>query len=435
MKSSKLIIILFLIIVGISIPVVMIFSFQETDIVETSIKNKIGGEQTVFTFQKDEGLRKQTGDGILTFDKTDYLMGEQSMKITTDGQMGYEKILKTNINPPLDFRDKHLKAWIKVSNPNYVDKIWIRVTHNDFVDYKTYWIHQWVSTPSSKYFQKDTWSSITISLTQTENNGAVDLSKINSIEIYVRDNGRGPVTVWFNSLSLVENNSEGILTFTFDDAEVTQYTNAIPILAKYNFSATTYVPTNFIGYMDGKLNLDQLKEMEYVYGWDVSSHTLAHFDLARIGFDSRIENEIVKSKQYLIDNGFSKGVEHFAYPFGTFDNDYTMELVKKHYKSARAVRGNIETLPPADDYRLRVMYVFNNTNPDHVLNRIDQAIENRDWVILVNHGIVDSNADHVHSTYLKSKFEKIVEGVYNSGIKVMTVSEVYEQIIEKKDMT
>ena len=46
------------------------------------------------------------------------------------------------------------------------------------------------------------------------------------------------------------------------------------------------------------------------------------YDLARKDvLQSRIENEIVESKQYLIDNGFSKGVEHFAYPFGTFDND------------------------------------------------------------------------------------------------------------------
>ena len=432
MKSSKLIIILFVIVIGISISAVMTFSFQVTDIGETSMLNKIGEEQTVFTFQKDEGITEQSGNGFLTFDKTDYIMGKQSLKITTDGQMGEERILKTNINPPLDFRDKHLQAWIKVSNPDYVDKIWIRVSHNDFLYDKTYWIHQWVSTPSSKYFQKNIWSPITISLTQTADSGIVDLSKINAIEIFVRDNGRAPVTVWFNSLSLVENNSEGILTFTFDDAPVTQYTNAVPILAKYNFSATTYVPTDFIGNIDDKLNLEQLKEMEYVYGWDVSAHSLTHFDLARKGVDSRIQNEIVKSKQFLIDNGFSKGVEHFAYPFGTFDNDFTMELMKKHYKSARGVRGNIETLPPADDYRLRVFYVFNHTNPDHVLNRVDKAIENGDWIILVNHGIVDSNADHKHGKYLKSKFEKIVEGVYNSGIKVMTVSEVYEQIIKKK---
>ncbi len=410
----------------------MTFSSQETDIVEISSTNKIGGEQTVFTFQKDEGITKQSGDGILTFDKSDYLFGEQSLKLTTDAQKGFEKILKTNISPPLDFTDKYLKAWIKVNNPNYVDKIWIRVSHNDFVDHKTYWIHQWDSTPSSKYFQKNTWSPITISLTQTKDVGTVELSKINAIEIFVRDNGRGPLTVWLNSLTLVEKSSEGILTFTFDDAPVTQYTNAVPILAKYNFSATTYVPTDFIGNIDGKLNLEQLKEMEYTYGWDVSAHSLSHFDLARKGFDTRIENEIVKSKQFLIDNGFSKGVEHFAYPFGTFDYDYTMELVKEHYKSSRGVRGNIETLPPADDYRLRVFYVFNHTNPDHVLNRVDQAIENGDWIILVNHGIVDSNADLLHGKYLKSKFEKIVDGVYNSGIKVMTVSEVYEQIIEKK---
>jgi len=84
MKSAKLIIILSLIVIGISIPVVMTFSFQETDIVETSIQNKIEGEQIVFTFQKDEGITKQSGDGVLIFDKIDYFMGKQSLKLTTD---------------------------------------------------------------------------------------------------------------------------------------------------------------------------------------------------------------------------------------------------------------------------------------------------------------------------------------------------------------
>ena len=121
-----------------------------------------------------------------------------------------------------------------------------------------------------------------------------------------------------------------------------------------------------------------------------------------------------------------------SHPFGSFDYDYTMELVKEHFKSARGVRGNIETVPPADDYRLRVTYIFNNTEPVSVLSRVDKAIENGDWIILVNHGIEDSDANHIHSKYLKSKFESIVHGVYKSGIKVMTVSEVYEQIIEKK---
>ncbi len=410
----------------------MTFSSQETDIVETIPQNKIEGEQIVFTFQKDEGITKQSGDGVLTFDKTDYFMGKQSLKLTTDGKKGYEKILKTNISPPLDFRDKHLKAWMKISNQINVDKIWIKVSHNDFEDSKTYWIHQFKSTPSARNFERNTWNAMTISLTQTSTSGSVDISKINSIEIYVKDTGRGPVTVWLNSLTLVENHSEGILTFTFDDAPVTQYTNAVPILAKYNFSATTYINTDYIGNKKGKLQLDQLKEMENVYGWDVSSHTLSHLDVAQKGKDSMIKKQILGAKQYLIDNGFSKGIEHFAYPFGSFDYDYTMELVKEHFKSARGIRGNIETIPPADDYRLRVLYIFNHTHPSTVLKRVDNAIENGDWLILVNHGIEDSNANHIHSKYLKANFEKIVEGVYNSGIKVMTVSEVYDQLIEKK---
>ncbi len=134
----------------------------------------------------------------------------------------------------------------------------------------------------------------------------------------------------------------------------------------------------------------------------------------------------------MIEHGFEKGAEHFAYPFGNFDNDLSMEIIKKHYKTARIVRGDIETLPVADPYRLRPIYVLSYTPPELVLNRIDKAIDNGDWAILVFHGIVDKNANDVQGKYLKSNFQKIVDGVYKKNVDVMTVSEVYNKFIETK---
>ncbi len=85
--------------------------------------------------------------------------------------------------------------------------------------------------------------------------------------------------------------------------------------------------------------------MQEVYGWDISSHTMNHVDVSQIKNVQRLENELVHSKQFLVDNGFIKGAEHFAYPFGNFDNDLSMDLIKEHYKTARIVRGDIETIP------------------------------------------------------------------------------------------
>jgi len=106
-----------------------------------------------------------------------------------------------------------------------------------------------------------------------------------------------------------------------------------------------------------------------------------------------------------------------------------MQLVKKYYKTARGVIGDTETLPVADQYRLRVMYISNFTEPIEVSKRVQDAIENGDWLILVFHGIVESNANDRHATYLMSDFEQIVDDIYNKGIQVMTISEVYNKIL------
>jgi len=386
-------------------------------------------EQIITTFQGNENYLKTTGDGVVSFDTEEYMIGKQSLKISTKGDGIPEIVRITDISPPIDFRGKFLKAWLKISDRSAVELLRITFSSDNFETKKNYWIHQRPSSPTAKSFQDNKWSPITISLTQTTGN--TDLSKINAIEIKLTDKGRRPVSIWFNSLSLVENNSKGIVTFTFDDAVGTQFTNAVPILSKYNYSGTTYVPTKWVD-RGGRLSIDQLKEMQDVYGWDVSSHTRNHVDLKKSKNKDSLENELVKSKEFLVKNGFERGAEHFAYPFGNFDNDLSMEIIKKHYKTARIVRGDIETLPVADPYRLRPIYVLSYTPPELVLSRIDKVIENGDWAILVFHGIVDNNANDVQGKYLKSNFQKIVDGVYKKNVDVMTVSEVYNKFIKAK---
>jgi len=399
---------------------------QEKENVSVTLEEN---EKIITTFQDSNNLLKLTGDGVITFDKDDYVIGEHSLKISTKGNLEPEIVRITNLSPSLDLSEKFIKAWLKISDRSSVAKLRIKVSSDNFETYQTYMIHERPSSPTAKYFQNNKWSLITISKTQAYETNNPDLSKINAFEIFVKDNGNHPITVWFNSLSLVENNSKGIVTFTFDDAVATQFTNALPILSKYNYSATSYIPTNWVN-GKGRLTVDQLKEMQDVYGWDISAHTLNHMDVSHKGNEPRLEKELVRSKQFLLDNGLEKGADHFAYPFGNFDSDRSMEIIKEHYKTARIVRGDIETLPVADPYRLRVIYVLSYTPPDIVLNRINNVIDNGDWAILVFHGIVDKDPYDVHSTYLKSNFQTIVDGVYNKGIDVMTISEVYNKYFE-----
>lgn len=420
---------LILIFVGIGIisSLVVIVGSENTDFSSILIENNPKSEVKISGFEKNHGFFKESIAGNLEDDLLEFVNGKQSLKITTNGDGEEVIIRKDNILPKIDFDERFLKTWIKISDVKKISGLKISISGDNFDSFKTYWIHKNNTSPSAINFRNNQWNPLTISLTQTDHN-AVNISSIDSVSISLADKSTGSVSVWFDELSLGKNYDKGILTFTFDDAPDTQYTNALPILAKYDFSATSYVPTNWIDKSD-RLSTDELKELQDVYGWDVSAHTLNHIDLSNSKYEDQFEKELYQSKQFLLDNGFKKGADHFAYPFGTFDNNFSMQLVKKYYKTARGVIGDTETLPVADQYRLRVMYISNFTEPIDVSKRVQDAIENGDWLILVFHGIVESNANDRHATYLMSNFEQIVDDIYSKGIQVMTISEVYNKIL------
>jgi len=414
--------------VGIILALVVIVGSENYDFTSILIENNLKSEIKISGFEKNHGFIKESNAGKLEDDLSEFVNGKQSLKITTNGKGEEVIIRKDNIWPKIDFDERFLKTWIKISNVNKIAGLKITVSGDNFETFKTYWIHKNNTSPSAVNFRNNQWNPLTISLTQTDHN-AVNISNIDSISISLEDKSTGSVAVWFDELSLEKNYDKGILTFTFDDATDTQYTNARQILAKYNFSATSYIPTNWLD-KPNKLSINELKELQDVYGWDVSAHTLNHISLSNPRYEDQFEEELYQSKQFLLDNGFKKGADHFAYPYGTFDNNLSMQLVKKYYKTARGVLGDTETIPVADQYRLRVMYISNFTEPIEVSKRVQDAIENGDWLILVFHGIVESNDYDRHATYLKSSFELIVDDIYNKGIQVMTVSEVYNKILD-----
>jgi len=131
---------------------------------------------------------------------------------------------------------------------------------------------------------------------------------------------------------------------TFDDGYEDFYTNALPILKKYNFNATVFIVINLIGkenewdkkngYLPCRLmNWMQINEI-VKEGIEIGSHTLNHVNLTSCNDDS-LEHEINQSKQILQDKTGCK-IEFFAYPFGKF-TDKVKNIVENNYISACAI--------------------------------------------------------------------------------------------------
>ncbi len=122
------------------------------------------------------------------------------------------------------------------------------------------------------------------------------------------------------------------VVLTFDDGYENNYTYAWPILKKYQFPATIFIPSDFVD-MDGHLSLKQIKEM-MAGGISFGSHSRTHVYLPDASVDLQ-RYEIIESK-HVLEKKLGVEIKHFAYPVGGF-SDEIKEIVKKAgYESALA---------------------------------------------------------------------------------------------------
>ena len=133
---------------------------------------------------------------------------------------------------------------------------------------------------------------------------------------------------------------ENPVLITFDDGYRDNYTNAYPILRKYNFKATIFVVTSFLSKMSHYLTWDQAREMEQ-HGISIQSHTVDHKSMTDLT-DDQLRAELIDSKKKA-EEELGHEVGYMAYPTGTY-NLHIAEMVKEAgYKAAFTIKyGNVD---------------------------------------------------------------------------------------------
>ena len=115
------------------------------------------------------------------------------------------------------------------------------------------------------------------------------------------------------------------------------FTTLLPILKKYNFKATCFLVTNFIGdynYWDKKKVDYKKKELmnetdinEWISnGMSIGSHSHYHSDLTNIS-ENNLINELDFSKKILEDK-FNNKNNIFCYPYGKVNEKFILMLKK-----------------------------------------------------------------------------------------------------------
>ncbi|MFA5256369.1 MAG: polysaccharide deacetylase family protein, partial [Candidatus Omnitrophota bacterium] len=123
------------------------------------------------------------------------------------------------------------------------------------------------------------------------------------------------------------------VAITADDGLYNFYTNAYPVLKKYNLPATIFIITDKIG-TDGYLGWKELREMSNSSLITIGSHTKSHSWIPSVSVDKeRLWDELAGSKE-ILERGLGKSVDFLCYPNGSF-NDLTKEAVRSAgYKGA-----------------------------------------------------------------------------------------------------
>jgi peptidoglycan/xylan/chitin deacetylase (PgdA/CDA1 family) len=139
----------------------------------------------------------------------------------------------------------------------------------------------------------------------------------------------------------IEASKSAILTF--DDGYEDFYTDAWPLLKKYNMKATIYVINDLLNHR-GYLTTDELLQIatDESHLVEIGAHTMDHAYLTGMKHDA-VLGQIVNSKKGL-ESLLGIPVETFAYPFGAFD-DQAVEITKEASFSAAVsvIPGNVQS--------------------------------------------------------------------------------------------
>lgn len=154
---------------------------------------------------------------------------------------------------------------------------------------------------------------------------------------YLRNKG-------FESISLdkIADNAEDYspqkIALTFDGAYLGHYQYVFPLLQQYQFTATFFIPTNFIGglsvWAKSKKTLlcfEDIFEM-YQWGMDIGVNSASYADLTGLG-EAELTDEIYNSKKNL-EKMLTGEIKYFAYPAGKYDETVKLQVQKAGYNAA-----------------------------------------------------------------------------------------------------
>ena len=148
----------------------------------------------------------------------------------------------------------------------------------------------------------------------------------------------------------------GGFCITFDDGYEDNLIYALPILKKYNLTATCFIVPKSIGktnvwdqHQFKLMDIYQIKEW-IDEGMSIGSHSFSHQNLTKIK-NNELKTEIDGSKKYLEDK-FQLQINNFCYPYGKYNQIVINEVKKSEYKKAFTTNRGLYNSTKSNNFEL-----------------------------------------------------------------------------------
>ena len=226
---------------------------------------------------------------------------------------------------------------------------------------------------------------------------------------------------------------EKLIVLTFDDGNVSDYTFTAPLLKKYGFGATFFIPSGWVG-GDGRLNWQQMQELDQG-GFEIGSHSKTHPRMVGMSREDTF-NEIDGVDKACFANGVTKPVS-FAWPGGHVSDDHFSVFEQKGYKFIR--RGADPESPLADIGKRGSVYEPGRDHtymiPSTVVIGQGADISDLKWAldqakdgnisVLTLHGMPDV---YPHCSVPKEEFKEYVDYLHEQGCTVIALRDLAKYI-------
>jgi peptidoglycan/xylan/chitin deacetylase (PgdA/CDA1 family) len=268
-------------------------------------------------------------------------------------------------------------------------------------------------------FILQSWNRVLLNLNdyRVEKNGYLDPLKIDGVSIDVKKG-----SIYLGDITLTRSTlQEGAVVFSFDDGYLSTYAEAGSLNKGVVFVSGKFVENNVVKAraIDSRpaLTIWHLKQLASK-GWDISNHTRDHVRYPK-------QYDIKAGLVWLLDNELEPGGQFFAYPYYAISEE-SRNAAAAYSKLARAGESywtRTFTWLPVDPHTLPSYTITEDVNLSELIHLLKVVRYNKHVLILVFHDIGYDDTSWGYVT--PEKFEQVVNTVNTYGVRISTLSELY----------